>query len=183
MPADLPVVIAMLVQAASGAPAAAPPPQPSHSTQPVNEACPSEPPKANQRDIVICAPRPQGYRLNPDVMEARREVKSGGRPTRPGGTVDDSCKVGPRPCVGAGINLVAAAITAATMAEKAVKGENVGEMFVTDPHPSEYQLYQMAKKRREAHEAEIKAEAQAKARTAATVDPSEDSKSATPQPH
>lgn len=168
MPADLPVVIAMLVQAASGAPPAVPPP-PSHSAQPVNEACPSEPPKANQRDIVICAPRPQGYRLNPDVMEARREVRSGGRPTRPGGTVDDSCKVGPRPCVTAGINLVAAAITAATMAEKAVKGENVGEMFVTDPHPSEYQLYLMAKARREQREAEAAAKAKAKAAAAASA--------------
>ena len=169
MPADLPVVIAMLVQAASGAPAAVPPPQPSHGAQAVNEACPSEPPKANQRDIVICAPRPQGYRLNPDVMEARREVRSGGRPTRPGGTVDDSCRVGPRPCVGAGINLVAAAITAATMAERAVKGENVGEMFVTDPHPSEYQLYLMAKARREQREAEAAAKAKAKAAAAGSA--------------
>jgi len=35
-------------------------------------------------------------------------------------------------------------------------------MFVTDPHPSEYRLYQMAKARREAEEAE-KAAAKTKA--------------------
>jgi hypothetical protein len=77
------------------------------------------------------------------------------------------------PCESAGIDLVGAAITAVTMVERAAKGENVGEMFITDPHPSEYQLYQMAKKRREAQEAEEKAEAQAKARaaTAHSVDP------------
>jgi hypothetical protein len=64
------------------------------------------------------------------------------------------------------------------MVERAAKGESVGDMFITDPHPSEYQLYVMAKKRREAREAEEKAEAQAKAR-AATVDPPADSSSAT----
>ena len=123
-----------------------------------------EPSTANTRDIVICAERPQGYRLNPDVMEARREVRSGGRPTRPDSTQVDRCAVGPRDCQSAGINLVAAAITAATMVERAVTGKNVGEMFVTDPHPSEYQLYQMAKARREAKEAEKAAQ---KTKTAA----------------
>ena len=180
MPADLPVVIAMLVQAASGAPAAAPPPQPSHGAQPVNEACPSEPPKANQRDIVICAPRPQGYRLNPDVMEARREIHSGGRPTRPGpmGARPRDCAVGPWACgPQAGINLVGAALTAATMVKKAVSGENVGQMFVTDPHPTEYQLYLAAKARREARDAERAAATQARAKEeeaqrSVTVEPS-----------
>jgi hypothetical protein len=47
------------------------------------------------------------------------------------------------------------------MAERLAKGQEIGSMFVTDPHPSEYQLYQMAKARREAEEAE-KAAAKAK---------------------
>ena len=83
----------------------------------------------------------------------------------------DRCAVGPRDCQSAGINLVAAAITAATMVERAVTGKNVGEMFVTDPHPSEYQLYVMAKKRREAREAEAAATARAKASMAPSSPP------------
>ena len=151
-----------LAQATSVEPASpAASPQPATAT--AERDCSSPTSTANSRDIVICAERPQGYRLNPDVMEARREVRSGGRPTRPGSTQVDRCAVGPRDCQSAGINLVAAAITAATMVERAVTGTNVGEMFVTDPHPSEYQLYVMAKKRREAREAEAAATARAKA--------------------
>jgi hypothetical protein len=40
------------------------------------------------------------------------------------------------------------------MAERLAKGQEVGSMFVTDPRPSEYQLYQMAKERREAEQAQ-----------------------------
>lgn len=123
----------------------------------------------DQRQIVICAQRPQGYRLNPDVMEARRAIRSGGPPKPPEyRTKDNSCAtVGPMGCFNAGINLVGAALTAVAMAEKAVKGENVGKMFITDPHPNEYQLYLMAKARREAREAQKAAEARAKAAAAA----------------
>ena len=65
-------------------------------------------------------------------------------------------------------------------------GEEVGSMFVTDPNPTEYQLYMMAKARREAEEAErIAAEAREKAAarqkqqasepaTTGVVDPSRD---------
>jgi hypothetical protein len=116
-------------------------------------ACPQS--SADSQTIVICTERPQGYRLNPDVMEAKRETKNSGRPVRPGGTIRPDCaSVGPAPCVTAGINLVGAALTAAEMAERAAKGEAVGPMFKTDPHPSEYQLYLMAKARREAEEAQ-----------------------------
>jgi hypothetical protein len=112
-------------------------------------------PIADSRVIVVCTQRPQGYRLNPDVMEAKREVRSAGRPTRPGGTVRPDCAtVGPVPCFNAGINLLAAAATAAEMAKRLATGEEVGSMFVTDPHPSEYQLYLYAKARREADEKE-----------------------------
>ena len=67
------------------------------------------------------------------------------------------------------------------MAKRIAEGKEVGSMFVTDPHPSEYQLYEMAKKRREAREAQEKAEAQAKAR-AATVKNSVDPNLAVQQP-
>ena len=126
------------------------------------QECP--PPSADSRVIVVCTQRPQGYRLNPDIMEAKREAHSAGRPVRPGGSVMPDCvHVGPAPCVNAGINLIGMALTAAQMAERLAKGEEVGSMFVTDPHPSEYQLYQMANARREAEEAEKAAARKAKA--------------------
>src|SRR5690242_10772199 len=183
----VPVAVVLLAQTVSAAPASSPaapvrPAVPAAKPSVANprEDCSPATPAVDQRSIVICAQRPNGYRLNPDVMEAKREKRKGegGPPGRSSIAVQTPCSVGPQPCQSAGINLVAAGIAAATMVERAAKGETVGDMFVTDPHPSEYQLYVMAKKRREAREAEEKAEAQAKAR-AATVDPPADSSSAT----
>jgi len=141
---------------------------------PVNAAareCPTVVPDGKTREIVICAEKPQGYRLNPDVMKAKREVRSAGRPTRPGPIAmkDNSCTVvGEAPCIGAPmINLLAAAVTLATMADRLSKGQEIGSMFVTDPHPSEYQLYVEAKREREAKEAEKARAAAAKAQAAA----------------
>ena len=138
------------------------------------DGCAATQASTDQRQIVICAQRPQGYRLNPDIMEAKREIRSGGPPKPPEyRTKDNSCTtVGPMGCFNAGINLVGAALTAITMAEKAVKGDDVGKMFITDPHPNEYQLYLMAKARREGREAEKAAEARAKAAAAAKRKPS-----------
>ena len=187
--AGVPLALFLLAQWASAAPAN-PPPAPAQGATPskapasvnTREDCSPTTPAATQRSIVICAQRPNGYRLNPDVMEAKREKRKGegGPPGRSSIAVQNPCSIGPEPCQSAGINLVGAAIAGVTMVERAAKGENVGDMFVTDPHPSEYQLYQMAKKRREAREAEEKVEAQAKARaaTAHSVDP----ESATAQP-
>lgn len=144
----------------SAAPSSAGPSQASPT-----ESCP--PPSADNRIIVVCTQRYQGYRLNPDVMEAKREMHSGGRPVRPGGFPPPDCAtVGPFPCTVAGIDLIGAALTAAEMAERLAKGQEVGSMFKTDPHPSEYQLYQMAKARREAEEAKKVAMEKAKAHTA-----------------
>ena len=119
-----------------------------------------------EREIVICAQRPQGYRLNPDVIAAKRAMRSAGRPTRPGPIAmkDNSCAtVGPAGCFTAGINLIAAALTAAEMAKRVAQGKEIGSMFLTDPHPTEYQLYLEAKRRREAKEAAAAAVAKAKA--------------------
>ena len=139
--------------------------QPSPPRPPVRQdGCSNPHPTADVTQIVICAPKSQGYRLNPDVLEAKREVRSGGRPPRPGMGVmrDNSCAtVGPAGCFNAGINLIGVALTAAEMASRIAQGKEIGSMFVTDPHPSEYQLYQMAKARREAREAEAAAKAKA----------------------
>ena len=174
MPVGFPLALALLAQSAGAAsygPAApAPPPkkaQTAATAASTSNSCVPGRRTSNPNEVVICAPRIEGYRLNPDVMEARREIHSGGRPTRPGpmGARPRDCAVGPWACgPQAGINLVGAALTAATMLKKAVSGENVGQMFVTDPHPSEYQLYLAAKARREAREAEISAANQARAK-------------------
>ena len=85
---------------------------------------------------------------------------------------DTSCTVvGPAPCMGAaaGINILGAMATAAEMAARLSKGQEIGSMFVTDPQPSEYQLYKEAKAAREAEEAEKKAKARAKAAAAAAA--------------
>jgi hypothetical protein len=188
MLAGLSVAVALLAPAASAAPVssgaanpapapaaaptqseygpAAPPPPPKKAVKTASDGCATARASANTREIVICAQRPQGYRLNPDILEAKREMHNGGRPHNPHEMYrDNSCAtVGPMGCRGqAGINLLAAAVTLATMADRLSKGQEIGSMFVTDPHPTEYQLYVEAKRRREAREAEAAAKAKAKA--------------------
>ncbi|MEO8547701.1 MAG: hypothetical protein ABI422_04970 [Sphingomicrobium sp.] len=156
------------------------PPKPPEPKPPVNPAdeqakasdrCTPVAPTADTREIVVCAQKPQGYRLNPDVLEAKREMRSGGRPKRPDRMKDNSCAtVGPAGCMDAPmINLIGAALTAAEMAARLSKGQEIGSMFITDPQPTEYQLYKEAKQRREAKEAEAKAAAAAKAKAAPQV--------------
>ena len=161
MPASLSISLLMLAQAAvppqqnqmDSRQAAPPAPASAATSAQPTSSCPA--PSTDGREIIVCTERPQGYRLNPDIMEAKREMRSGGRPVRRGVTVRPDCAtVGPVPCVSAGINLIAAALTAAQMAERLAKGQEIGSMFETDPHPDEYHLYLMAKARREAREAE-----------------------------
>ena len=164
MPAGFPVVVLALAQAAATPPAEAGAQRPAATdARPPTSDCSPRVPEPGKSEIVICAEKPQGYRLNPDVMKARKELRSGGRPTRPGPVImgDDSCKVvGPAPCRNAPMfNLVAAALTAAEMAKRLSEGKEVGSLLVTDPHPSEYQLYLQAKREREAKEEEAKAKA------------------------
>jgi hypothetical protein len=65
------------------------------------------------------------------------------------------------------------------MAKRAAEGKEIGSMFKTDPHPTEYQLYLMAKARREQREAEEAAAAKAKAAQAAQK---QDAREQTPRP-
>jgi hypothetical protein len=78
------------------------------------------------------------------------------------------CRGGPT------INLIGAALTAAEMAKRVAEGKEIGSMFITDPHPSEYQLYVAAKRRREAKEAAAAAAAKAKADAAKQAPPPAD---------
>jgi hypothetical protein len=179
MVAMLPAAFLALAQAAQPAASAAstatastqsslPPPQTktAESTAAPADGCPQ--PAGNSTTIVICTQRPQGYRLNPDVMEAKREMKNSSRPVRPNGVPRPDCAtVGPAPCINAGIDLLAAVATAAEMAQRLGKGQEIGSMFVTDPQPDEYHRYLAAKARREADEAQQAALAKSKAAAAA----------------
>ena len=154
-----------LAQAAVAAEPPAPPPPPASAAEaPTDDGCKdAERGGADTRTITICAQRPQGYRLNPDVIAAKNAKKRHGRgaaPKRPENFKHDDCAtVGPMGCrEGPVLDVVSAAMVAAQMAAKAANGENVGKMFVTDPHPSEYQLYLMANAEREEREAEEAAE-------------------------
>ena len=159
----LPVALLLAVQAAAG------PPAPLAETRPAvkaDDGCSPQRPSSD-REIVICAPKPDGYRIDPDVLAAKKAKKQAlaGRPKPPSKMPDTSCTVvGPAGCIMTpGINLIAAAATAAEMAERLSKGQEIGSMFVTDPQPTEYQLYKEAKAKREAEEAEKAAKAKAKA--------------------
>ena len=172
MPAGLALLLLAPAASATSYGPAAPPPVAKPAAVPAPPADPNCERPANTPDnqrIVVCAVRPDGYRLNPDVMEARREIHSGGRPTRPGpmSAVPNNCTIGPTGCgPQAGINLLAAGITAVTMVRRLTEGKEIGSMFRTDPHPSEYQLYLEAKARREADAADRVAAARERAKEA-----------------
>jgi hypothetical protein len=178
MPAALPIALLLLADGAAYGPAAPAPPR-AAAARPADDGCATPTPSASTRDIVICAQRPNGYRLNPDVMEARKEKReaNAGRLKSPSekAQVSGAC-VGPNSCVPTGPNLLAAAIGAATMAKRLAEGKEVGSMFMTTPQDDEYHLYLAAKQRREEREAEeraaaIVAAAKAMAAQAATAAP------------
>jgi hypothetical protein len=183
----------LFAQAAAAAPAYGPSDSPPAKTAPApvktaeRECAPQNPdPKANA--IVVCAVKPEGYRIDPDVLAAKRMKKKGdgGPPKNPHETyADHSCAtVGPMGCRGgAGFNVVGAAMAAANMIDKAVKGENVAQTLATDPTRSEYQLYKEAKREREEKEANAAAKAisdAAKAKAAVDAKAAADAAQATP---
>ena len=142
--------------------AATPPPQAASAPAAASQPCQNR--QEREGDIVICAERPNGYRLNPDIQEAKRELKRQ-RLSRPENFKHNDCAtVGPMGCRGGPtINLIAAAMTAAEMAKRVAEGKEIGSMFQTTPEPTEYDLYKAAKARREAKEAAAAAAAKAKA--------------------
>src|SRR4051812_49434597 len=78
-------------------------------------AAPAEPCQNRQErqgDIIICAERQSGYRLNPDLQEAKRELKRRKLKRPENFTHNDCATVGPMGCRGGPyINLLAAAAT------------------------------------------------------------------------
>lgn len=139
------------------------------SASPAQGECSPTNPTTATGEIIVCAIKPEGYRIDPDVLKARRDAHNHTRPKRPENYADQSCRVvGPAPCMDAPmISLIGAAATLAQMADRLSKGQEVGSMFVTDPQPTEYQLYVEAKREREAREAEKAAKAESAAAKAA----------------
>lgn len=181
MPVGLPVAFALLAQAAA-APSAATQygPAPSAPAKPLSSPgpqrdCVNQNKDPNGNEILVCAIKPEGYRLPPDIVEARRLKKEGVtvHPKNPHETyADHSCaNVGPIGCRGTPtINLLAVAATAAQISQRLAKGQEVGSIFETEKSSTDYQLYQMAKKEREAKEAAAAAKAvKEKAVTAANA--------------
>ena len=177
MMVGVPVAVLLLAQAASGSSGYGPStPAPSKSEPvavgAVERDCMAQNKDPNAKQIVICAPKPLGYRLPPDIVEARRLKKQGeaSRPKNPHETyADHSCAtVGPMGCRGTPtINMIAVAAVAAQMSARLAKGQEIGSMFETTPTSSEYQYYLEAKQRREEKEADtaaakVKAAAEAK---------------------
>ena len=158
MLSGLPIVMLFAAQAAAAGESYGPalPPAPKPNPKAVAAASPCAAPAVDKDkgEIFVCAPRPEGYRIDPDVLKASKQARNRTRPRPPERLVDNSCaSVGPHGCTTTGINLLNAVLVVATMAQKAVSGGNVGQMFVTDPHLSEYELYRLAKSEREAKEA------------------------------
>jgi hypothetical protein len=197
MPAGLPVAFLLFAQAAMATPPAehvygpAAVAAKSAAPAPTSEReCAAQPKEPKGNEIVVCAVKPEGYRLPPDIVEARRLKKQGEtvRPHNPHETyADHSCAtVGPMGCRGVPtVNFLAVAAVAAKISERLSKGEEIGSIFETTPSSSEYQLYLEAKRRREAKEARAAAAAaQAKAQTEeAEKRPSADLTASAPTSH
>jgi len=140
MPIGLPVAFLLFAQTSSAEAATAPAavssaPAPPGSSQ-RDCIAQDKDPSANQ--IAICAPKPQGYRLPPDIVEARRLKKHGDtvRPHNPHETyADHSCAtVGPMGCRGTPtLNLIAVAAVAAKIGQRLSNGQEVGTVFETTP--------------------------------------------------
>jgi hypothetical protein len=177
MPAGLSVALALSAQAAavpsSASAGPAPAPTTAPAATPAKQACATPAvPDPNSREIVVCAVKPDGYRIDPDLLAARRLKKKGEsiRPRNPHETfADHSCAtVGPMGCRGQPtIDVFTAAAAVATMAQRLSNGQAIGPMFKTEPTESEYQLYLEAKKQREQEEVAKAAKARAAAAQAA----------------
>jgi hypothetical protein len=175
MPAGLPLAIALFAQATAhpiDGPAAAQTPPPANQAK-ADRDCAEQRRNPSSNEIVVCAVKPDGYRLPPDIVEARRLKRQGlaGRPHNPHETfADHSCAtVGPMGCRGTPtVNMLAVTATAAQITERLSKGQEIGSIFQTQKVSTDYQLYLIAKREREAKEAEAAAKA-AKAKAGAAA--------------
>jgi hypothetical protein len=184
MPVGLNLALVLLAQASTASPpaegglaygpvAAVPSKPAAASSDQGQRECAPQNNDPNSNAIVVCAVKPDGYRLPPDIVEARRLKKEGVtiRPRNPHETfADHSCaRVGPMGCRGAPtLDMLAVAATAAEISKRMAKGQEIGSVFETEKSSTDYQYYQMAKKEREEKEAAAAAKA-AKAKALAAT--------------
>jgi len=130
-----------------------PAPPPGHAKVVAAGLDPCQRAKVEPGVIIVCGKR-DDYRIDPDVLKARRLVHKQGKPKPPERLVDTTCQVvGTMGCMNKPtINVLQAVSTAAAMARTLVSGGNVGKMFITERELSEYELYQEAKREREEKE-------------------------------
>ena len=172
MPVGLPVAFLLFAQAATAAepqehvygPAAVAPANPTPPPASTERECAPKSPAPKGNEIVVCAVKPEGYRLPPDIVEARKLKKQDQavRPRNPHESyADRSCaNVGPMGCGGAPtLDFFALAAVAAKISQRLAKGQEIGSIFETTPSSSEYHYYQEAKQQREAKEAQAAANA------------------------
>ena len=178
MPAGLPGAFLLLAQASYGPAPVKPPQAAAAPAAALNERdCVEQNKDPNAQQIVICAPKPQGYRLPPDVLEARR-MKKQGDSVRPKNQrerfAENNCAVGPMGCTGVpAVNFIAMAAVAAQISERLAKGQEIGSIFETTPASGEYAYYREAKREREEKEAEAAAaKVKAAAEAQAAINPS-----------
>jgi hypothetical protein len=159
------VAVALVSVTPATASAQTPAPRPSETSANSRTAGPSAkapqaPEKACQSqepgDILVCGQRRQGYRLDPDVIEANREVETNNRSANaPSPAAQSVCSAQPMGCGKSfdSLDLANVAIVAGTIAVKAARGEKWANAFKTGGS-DEYQLYQQAKRRHQAEEEE-----------------------------
>lgn len=113
--------------------------------------------------ITVCAPTPDGYRIDPDILKAKQIAHNHTLPRKREMLRDNSCQVvGGNGCMNPPIlNVMGAAMTAAKTIQTALTGGNVMKLLETDPQPSEYEIYLAAKADREAQERDAAAQAAA----------------------
>lgn len=117
-----------------------------------NAACQSR----DAKDIVVCAQRSQPYRVDPAVNEAGRQVEANSRSANVATPAAQAiCATQPSGCGNglASLDLMNVAIVAATAGVRAATSKDWKKAFKTGG-PGEYQLYQEAKRRRDAEDAE-----------------------------
>lgn len=157
-------VLLLLAQAAGATtygPPDPPPPKPppvpvQASTTEPQRPCPAQT-DSDSTTIIVCAPKPEGYRLPPDIVEAQKLKKKGQapQPRNPHESFanHDCVSIGPMGCRGTPtIDMIAVAATAAKIGDRLAKGQEVGSVFVTNPQTSDYGYFQQAKKEREDRE-------------------------------
>ena len=83
------------------------PPAPQPKKEAAVRACAAPPVDKDKGEIFVCAPRPEGYRIDPDVLKASEQARNRTKPRPPERLVDNSCaSVGPHGCTTTGVCLL-----------------------------------------------------------------------------